>query len=154
MKDRAGQTRVFEQYPIVRAVLALAVPTVVSQIILVIYNMADTFFIGLAGSDAMITAVTVCMPAFMFLSAISNLFGVGGASAIARALGAGDGAGPAHADQVRDGREEQEGGQPPRHGGAPGDAPGQADEVGVRHVLDHQYDLADDGGHGQREHRP
>lgn len=90
MKDRAGQTRVFEQYPIVRAVLALAVPTVVSQIILVIYNMADTFFIGLAGSDAMITAVTVCMPAFMFLSAISNLFGVGGASAIARALGAGD----------------------------------------------------------------
>ena len=90
MKDRAGQTRVFEQYPIVRAVLALAVPTVVSQIILVIYNMADTFFIGLAGSDAMITAVTVCMPAFMFLAAISNLFGVGGASVIARSLGAAD----------------------------------------------------------------
>ena len=90
MKDRAAQTRVFEQYPVVRAVLALAVPTVISQIILVIYNMADTFFIGLAGSDAMITAVTVCMPAFMFLSAISNLFGVGGASVIARALGAGD----------------------------------------------------------------
>ena len=90
MKDRAAETRIFEQYPIVRAVLALAVPTVISQIILVIYNMADTFFIGLAGSDAMITAVTVCMPAFMFLSAISNLFGVGGASVIARALGAND----------------------------------------------------------------
>ena len=90
MKDRAAEVRVFEQYPILRAVLALAVPTVISQIILVIYNMADTFFIGLAGSDAMITAVTVCMPAFMFLSAISNLFGVGGASVIARALGASD----------------------------------------------------------------
>ena len=88
MKDQAAQMRVFEQYPIVRAVLALAIPTVISQIILVIYNMADTFFIGLTGSDAMITAVTVCMPAFMFLSAISNLFGVGGASLIARALGA------------------------------------------------------------------
>ena len=90
MKDRAAQTRIFEEYPVVRAVLALAIPTVISQIILVIYNMADTFFIGLAGSDAMITAVTVCIPAFMFLSAISNLFGVGGASVISRALGAGD----------------------------------------------------------------
>ena len=90
MKDRAAEVRVFEQYPIVRAVMALAIPTVISQIILVIYNMADTFFIGLAGSDAMITAVTVCMPALMFLSAISNLFGVGGASVIARALGAND----------------------------------------------------------------
>ena len=87
MKDRAAEVRVFEQYPIVRAVLALAVPTVISQIILVIYNMADTFFIGLTGSDAKITAVTVCMPAFMFLNAIANLFGVGGAAAIARALG-------------------------------------------------------------------
>ena len=90
MKDRAAETRLFAQAPIVRAVLALAIPTVISQVILVIYNMADTFFIGLAGSDAKITAVTVCMPAFMFLSAISNLFGVGGASAIARALGASD----------------------------------------------------------------
>ena len=70
--------------------LTLAVPTVISQIILVIYNMADTFFIGLTESDAMLTSVTVCMPAFMFLSAISNLFGVGGASVIARSLGAGD----------------------------------------------------------------
>ena len=87
MKDRAAETRIFQEYPIVRAVLALAIPTVISQIILVIYNMADTFFIGLTGSDAMITAVTVCMPAFMFLSAISNLFGVGGASVISRALG-------------------------------------------------------------------
>ena len=90
MKDRAAETRIFEQYPIAKAVLALAIPTVIGQIILVIYNMADTFFIGLAGSDAMITAVTVCMPAFMFLSAISNLFGIGGAGVISRALGAHD----------------------------------------------------------------
>ena len=88
MKDRAGEARLFEQCPVVRAVLSLAVPTVISQVILVIYNMADTFFIGQAGSDAMITAVTVCMPAFMFLSAVSNLFGIGGAGVIARAMGA------------------------------------------------------------------
>ena len=90
MRDAAKETRIFEEYSILRAVLTLAIPTVISQIILVIYNMADTFFIGMTGSDAMLTSVTVCMPAFMFLSAISNLFGVGGASVIARALGAGE----------------------------------------------------------------
>lgn len=90
MRDVAKETRIFEEYPILRAVLTLAIPTVISQIILVIYNMADTFFIGRTGSEAMLTSVTVCMPAFMFLSAISNLFGVGGSSVISRALGAGD----------------------------------------------------------------
>ena len=90
MRDTVRERRIFEEYPILRSVLALAIPTVISQIILVIYNMADTFFIGMTGSDAMLTSVTVCMPAFMFLSAISNLFGVGGASVIARALGTGN----------------------------------------------------------------
>lgn len=81
----------FENHSVPRAILELALPSVIGQIILVIYNMADTLFVGMTGSDAMITAVTVCMPAFMFLSAISNLFGVGGASVISRALGAQDG---------------------------------------------------------------
>ncbi len=81
---------IFENHGVLEAVMRLAVPTVIGQIILVIYNMADTFFVGLTGNDAMLTAVTVCMPAFMFLSAISNLFGIGGASLIARAYGSRD----------------------------------------------------------------
>ena len=89
MRDSTQEAKLFSEYPVLRSVLTLAIPTVISQIILVIYNMADTFFIGMTGSDAMLTSVTVCMPAFMFLSAISNLFGVGGASVISRALGAG-----------------------------------------------------------------
>ena len=84
--NRESQS-IFEDMPVIQAILKLAVPTVIGQIILVIYNMADTYFIGLTGSDAKITAVTVCMPAFMFLSAISNLFGVGGSAAVSRALG-------------------------------------------------------------------
>ena len=80
----------FEKCRVSKAIFTLAFPTVIGQIILVIYNMADTFFVGLTGNDAMLTAVTVCMPAFMFLSAIANLFGVGGASVISRAMGAGD----------------------------------------------------------------
>ena len=83
------ERELFERSGIVKAVFSLAFPTMIGQIILVIYNMADTYFVGLSGNDTMLTAVTVCMPAFMFLSAISNLFGVGGASVIARALGRG-----------------------------------------------------------------
>lgn len=85
-----SKTALFETAPVLEAVIKLAFPTVVGQIILVVYNMADTFFISLTGSDAMITAVTVCMPAFMVLSAVSNLFGIGGASVISRAMGRGD----------------------------------------------------------------
>ncbi len=80
---------IFETAPVPQAVLTLALPSVLGQTILVIYNMADTLFIGLTGNDAMLTSVTVCMPAFMFLSAISNLFGIGGGAAFARALGSG-----------------------------------------------------------------
>lgn len=87
MNGLKREKHLFEEAPMEEAILSLAMPAVMGQIILVIYNMADTFFVGLTGSDAMITAVTVCMPAFMFLSAIANLFGVGGASVIARALG-------------------------------------------------------------------
>ena len=87
MSEAAEKRELFERTPVPKAILELALPSVVGQIILVIYNMADSFFLGLTGSDAMITAVTVCMPAFMFLSAIANLFGVGGASVISRSLG-------------------------------------------------------------------
>lgn len=77
----------FEAKPVLQAIMTLAFPSVIGQIILVFYNIADTLFIGMTKSDEMLTAVTVCMPAFMFLSAISNLFGVGGASVISRSLG-------------------------------------------------------------------
>lgn len=77
----------FKDAPVLKAILKLALPTIFGQIIVVIYNMADTFYIGLTNSEVFLTAIGVCFPAFMFLSAISNLFGVGGASLIARSLG-------------------------------------------------------------------
>lgn len=88
MKDKDKE--LFENKNILAAVLTLAIPSVIGQLILVIYNMADTFFVGMAGDDSMLAAVTVCMPAFMFLSAISNLFGIGGSSVMAREMGAGN----------------------------------------------------------------
>ena len=81
------QIYLFETMPVQKAVIKLSLPSIMGQIILVIYNLADTYYVGLTGRDEMITAVTVCLPAFMFLSAISNLFGIGGGAAYSRALG-------------------------------------------------------------------
>ena len=87
MRDNAD---LFSEMPVRRAVLSLAVPTVISQVITVIYNMADTFFIGQLNDPNQVAAATIAMPAFVVLTALSNLFGIGGASKIARCLGRND----------------------------------------------------------------
>ena len=81
------KTELFENAPIRRAVLSQIIPAVASQMIALIYNLADTYFVGLLNDPVQTAAVTVAAPSFVMLTAISNLFGVGGASAIARALG-------------------------------------------------------------------
>ena len=83
-------TELFERAPVRRAVILLVIPTVISQLITVVYNMADTFFIGQIGDPNQVAAVSLCMPMFIFLTGLANLFGIGGASLISRCLGAGD----------------------------------------------------------------
>lgn len=86
----AGNKDLFENVSIRRAVLSLAVPTVISQLITVIYNMADTFFVGQTGDPNFVAAATVALPLFMIFTALANLFGIGGASLVSRCLGKGD----------------------------------------------------------------
>lgn len=81
---------IFECAPVPKAVAALVLPTVVSQLITIVYNLADTFFVGRLGDETMVAAVTLCMPIYMLLTALANLFGIGGASVMSRALGSGD----------------------------------------------------------------
>ena len=80
----------YKDAPVWRAVIALVVPTVISQLITVFYNMADTFFIGQLNDPSQVAAATLCMPPFILLTGIANLFGIGGASLISRSLGVGD----------------------------------------------------------------
>lgn len=84
------ENNLFTTVPVGRAIILLAVPTVISQIITVIYNMADTFFIGQLGDPNQVAAATVSMPLFMIMTALANIFGIGGASLISRSLGAGN----------------------------------------------------------------
>ena len=80
-------TELFVNLPVRKAVISLVIPTVISQLITVVYNMADTFFIGQVGDPNQVAAVSLCMPMFMFLTGLANLFGIGGASLLARSLG-------------------------------------------------------------------
>ena len=77
----------FENKKVTTAVISLAIPTIISQVITVIYNIADTFFIGQLNNPTMVAAASIVLPLFIFLNAISNLFGIGGASLISRSLG-------------------------------------------------------------------
>lgn len=81
------RTEIFERMPVKKAVLTQVIPAIASQMITLIYNLADTFFVGILNEPKQTAAITVVFSSFLMLTAISNLFGVGGASAIARALG-------------------------------------------------------------------
>ena len=65
----------------------MAVPTMISMLVVVIYNMADTFFIGQTKDPLQVAAVSLATPVFMIFMALGHLFGIGGSSAISRALG-------------------------------------------------------------------
>ena len=81
------RTEIFETMPVKKAVLHQVAPSILSQMIALLYNLADTYFVGLLNSPIQTAAVTVSTPPFLMLTAVSNLFGVGGASAISRMLG-------------------------------------------------------------------
>ena len=66
----------FEEAPVSRAVMTMAVPTIISMLVVVIYNMADTFFIGQTGDPMQVAAVSLATPVFMVFMALGNLFGI------------------------------------------------------------------------------
>lgn len=80
----------FVTMPVGKAVAKLAIPTVISQIIVILYSMADTFFIGQTGDPNQLAALSIAFPIFTVLTAVANLFGIGANSLIARSMGKND----------------------------------------------------------------
>ena len=87
--DRS-KTELFEQMPIPKAVLQLSVPMVIAALVTVIYNLADTYFVGMLGDPVQNAAVTLAFPVMLAFFAVNNLFGVGTSSVMSRSLGAGN----------------------------------------------------------------
>ncbi len=84
------RTELFESAPIPKAVATMAIPTIVTTMVMVLYNLADTFFIGQTGDPIQVAAVSLAFPVFTVLMSIGSLFGMGGNSCISRALGEGN----------------------------------------------------------------
>lgn len=76
--------------PVPKAIAKFAIPTVLSQLIHVIYSLADTFFVGHTGDEMQISALTLTFPIFMMITCVGNLFGIGANSYMSRALGRGE----------------------------------------------------------------
>jgi len=79
--------QLFEGASIPRAVMTLAVPTVLSSLVMVLYNLADTYFVGMLDNAIQNAAVTLAAPVLLAFNAVNNLFGVGTSSLMSRALG-------------------------------------------------------------------
>ncbi|MGI5889183.1 MAG: MATE family efflux transporter [Oscillospiraceae bacterium] len=87
MAKETDKKAIFETMAPGKALAAMAVPTIISQLINLIYNMVDTFFIGRTGNSYMIAAATISFPIYMMTIAFSNMFGIGGGSEMARLIG-------------------------------------------------------------------
>ncbi len=82
-----NKRELFEKTPVPKALATLAIPTIISQLISMIYNLADTFFIGMAGDPSKTAASSVAFTLLFMLNCLPNLFGVGGGSLISRLMG-------------------------------------------------------------------
>ena len=89
MEDRSKR-ELFEIMPVPAALFRMAVPTIISQLITLFYNMADTWFIGRTNNPYMVAASSLVLTVFLMAGALGNLFGVGGGTLVVRLLGSRD----------------------------------------------------------------
>ncbi|MCD8381692.1 MAG: MATE family efflux transporter [Clostridiales bacterium] len=87
------QEKIFQEYTVWHSIAAMALPAMVSMVVMILYNMTDMFFVGLLGDTAQIAAVSVVGPVFSLIMAVGSMLGSGGCALIARTLGAQNGDG-------------------------------------------------------------
>ena len=90
MPENEQKTYLFERAPLGRAVMSLAIPTVLGSLVTVLYNLADTYFVGMLNDPVQNAAVTLAAPVMLAFNAVNNLFGVGASSMMSRSLGCRD----------------------------------------------------------------
>lgn len=80
---------IFETSSIRKAVFQNALPAMAAMLMVLIYNLADTFFIGQTHDALQVAAVSLATPVFLLFMAVGTIFGIGGTSVISRAMGEG-----------------------------------------------------------------
>lgn len=90
MKEKTKSSlEAFESAPVGQAVMKNTVPAMVAMLMVLVYNLADTFFIGQTKDALMVASVSLVTPAFLLFMAAGTVFGIGGTSVISRAMGEG-----------------------------------------------------------------
>ena len=87
-QEEAKSRQLFEEMPVAKALAVMAVPTVISQLIVLVHNMADTFYIGRTNNPYMVAGAALILPIFNVCIAVANIAGTGGGTLIARLMGA------------------------------------------------------------------
>lgn len=82
-----NKSELFERTPVPKAVFSLAIPMVIGSLVMVLYNLADTYFVGMLNDPIQNAAVTLAAPVLLAFNAVTNLFGTGCSSMMGRALG-------------------------------------------------------------------
>ena len=85
--DNTKKIYLFEEAPVTKALITLSVPTVISSLVMILYNLADTYFVSMLADPIQNAAVTLAAPVLLAFNAVNNLFGVGSSSLMSRALG-------------------------------------------------------------------
>lgn len=86
MKETKDQY-LFEKMPVPQAVAKLCVPTIFSCLVMVLYNLADTYFVSYLNDPIQNAGVTLAAPLLLAFNAVNNLFGVGSSSMMSRSMG-------------------------------------------------------------------
>lgn len=81
------QNEAIFQKSVWKAIFSLSIPSLISIVVMMFYNMADMYFVGWIGDYAQVAAVSLAMPVFSILMAVSTMIGNGGCTKIAQALG-------------------------------------------------------------------
>ena len=89
MKENKQSLEIFSTGKISTAVFRNAIPAMAAMLMVLIYNLADTFFIGQTHDALQVAAVSLCTPVFLLFMAVGTIFGIGGTSVISRAMGEG-----------------------------------------------------------------
>ena len=89
LEQEASSKRIFEELPVATALRTMVTPTIISQIIVLIYNMADTFYVGRTNNPYMVAATSLVLPVFNITLCLAGISGVGGGALVSRLLGSG-----------------------------------------------------------------
>jgi len=88
IKNQREKAEIFESMPVSRALATMALPTIVSQLINLVYNIADTWFIGQSNDPYMVAAASLALGMVYVSVSVANLFSVGGGTLVVRLMGA------------------------------------------------------------------